>query len=204
MVLKKTATRKKILSVAVFCSGQGTNLQAILDACRRGKILARVAVVIVDNPTAVAISRARKAGVPVVFVDPANCPSRAQYGKVLAAATARFKPDLIALAGFMRILSPGFVRRYKGKIINIHPALLPAFPGAHAVRDALAAGVKTTGVTVHFVDEKVDHGPVIAQRPVPVKRSDTEETLLRRLHRVEHQLYPEVIDQIAKKRVRSK
>jgi phosphoribosylglycinamide formyltransferase-1 len=197
LALKKTATRKKILSVAVFCSGQGTNLQAILDACRRKKISARVTVMITDNASAFAISRAKKAGVPVVFVEPAGCPSRSAYGKALAAATARFKPDLIALAGFMRILSPGFVRKYKGKIINIHPALLPAFPGAHAVRDALAAGVKTTGVTVHFVDEKVDHGPVISQKQVPIKKSDTEATLLQRLHRVEHQLYPEVIQRIA-------
>lgn len=183
-------------AIAVFCSGQGTNLQAILNACRRGALPARVAVVVCDNPKAAALRRARAANVPAVLIDPKNYPSREAFDRAAARVVEQYKARLIVLAGFMRILSPWLVRRYAGKLINIHPSLLPAFPGCHAVRDALKKRVRVTGVTVHFVDEKVDHGPILMQGTVPVRKGDTEASLLRRVHRLEHQLYPRAIRQV--------
>lgn len=183
-------------AIAVFCSGQGTNFQAILDAIRRKRLCARAAVMVTDNPAAFAVARALKAGVPAVVVPPASFRSKAAFDRALARAVEKSGARLIVLAGFMRILSPWFVRRFRGRIINVHPSLLPAFPGAHAVRDALRHRAKKTGVTVHIVDEQVDHGPILAQAPVAVRRGDTEETLLGRIHRVEHRLYPETIRQV--------
>ncbi len=183
-------------AIAVFCSGQGTNLQAILNSCRRGSLRARGAVVASDNARALALKRARKTGIPAVFVDPFAYRSREAFDRAAAAVAQKYKARLIVLAGFMRILSPWFVRKFRGRIVNVHPALLPAFPGARAVRDALAHGVRVTGVTVHFVDEKVDHGPIIAQQVVPIRSGDTEKTLLARIHRTEHRLYPRTLQKI--------
>lgn len=188
--------------VAVLCSGEGTNLQAILAAIRRGRLRAQVAVVVSDRAQARALARARRAGVPAVVLDPSAYPSRAAYDAALARVIRRAGASWVILAGFMRILTPGFVRRFAGRILNVHPALLPAFRGAHAVRDALAYGVKVTGVTVHLVEAAVDHGPVIAQVPVPVRPGDTEATLLARVHRVEHRLYPQVIQWVVAGRLR--
>ncbi len=189
-------------SLAVFCSGQGANLQAILHAIRAGRLKAKVSVVVSDQPSAHALARALHAGVPSVVVDPRGYSSREKLDRALSRIADRFQSRLIVLAGFMRVLSPWFVRRYRQRILNIHPALLPSFPGTHAVRDALRRGVKVTGVTVHFVDEQVDHGPIIAQEAVAVRPEDTEETLLRRIHRVEHRLYPQVIQQVLDGKVR--
>lgn len=149
-----------------------------------------------DNPRARAIDRALAKGVPVVVVDPGAFSSRRAFDRQLSRIAEKFKARLIILAGFMRILSPWFVRRYRGRILNIHPALLPAFPGARAVRDALRCRAKVTGVTIHFVDEKVDRGKILMQERVRVKKSDTEKTLLSRIHRVEHRLYPKAIQQV--------
>ena len=189
-------------SLAVFCSGQGTNLQAILDAIRTGRLNARVAVVVSDNPGAYALVRALRAKVPPVILDPRAYPSRERMDREFARIVDRFQSRLIVLAGFIRILSPWFVRRYPNRILNIHPALLPSFPGAHAVRDALRHGVKVTGVTVHFVNEKVDSGPIIAQEAVEIRPMDSEGTLLERLHRVEHRMYPRIIQQVLAGKVR--
>jgi phosphoribosylglycinamide formyltransferase-1 len=188
--------------LAVCCSGYGTNRQAILGAIRTGRLKARVGVVISDNPSAYALKRALDAKVPAIVIDPRRFSSRQGFDRELARVTSRFKARLIVLAGFMRILSPGFVRRYRGRILNIHPALLPAFPGCHGVRDALRHGVKVTGVTVHFVDEKLDHGPILLQAPVAVRKRDTEETLLARVHKVEHWLYPKAIQMALDGKVR--
>lgn len=191
---------KPIPSIAVCCSGRGTNLQAILNAIRRGRLRARVAVVVSDRPGAFALERARRAGVPAVFIDPASFRTREAFDRALSRVAEKAGARLLVLAGFMRILSPWLVRRWSGRLLNIHPALLPAFPGAHAVRDALRHGVKLTGVTVHFVDEQVDHGPILLQAPVAVKESDTEESLLQRIHRLEHELYPKAIQQVLNKK----
>lgn len=188
--------------IAVFCSGEGTNLQAILRATKRGALKAKVAVVVSDNPRAFCITRALRAGVPTVVIDPRCYPSRQGFDRVLSRVVKKYRAKLIVLAGFMRVLSPGFVRRYRWRILNIHPALLPSFPGRHGVQDALDYGVRITGVTVHFVDEKVDHGPILLQESIRVADQDTEETLLRRIHRVEHRIYPQAIQMALDGRVK--
>ena len=183
-------------AIAVFCSGQGTNFQAILEAIRRKRLRARVSVMVTDNPRAAARRRAAKAKIPAVVVPRNEFSSREAFDRALACAVEKSGAKLIVLAGFMRILSPGFVRKFRNRILNVHPSLLPSFPGAHAVRDALRRRVPSTGVTIHFVDEQVDHGPVLLQEPVPIRKGDTEKSLLRRIHRVEHRLYPRAIQQI--------
>lgn len=183
-------------AIAVFCSGRGTNLQAILDAVRRRRLRARVALMVSDNPGAYALVRARAAKVPAVVVDPRRFRSRGRHDRAVARLVDASGARLIVLAGYMRLLSAPFVRRYRGRILNIHPALLPSFPGRHAVRDALKHGAKVTGVTVHFVDEKIDHGPILLQEPVKIKEGDTEASLHERIHKVEHRLYPKAIQQV--------
>jgi len=189
-------------AIAVFCSGHGTNLQAIIGAIRRRRLRARIAVVICDYPGAYAIVRAQAAGIPTVVIDPRRFPSRESFDRALSRILKRAGATWIVLAGFMRILSRGFIHRYRHRVLNIHPALLPAFPGCHGVRDALRHGVKVTGVTVHFVDEQVDHGPIIFQEPVRILERDTEETLLNRVHRLEHRLYPQAIQAAVSGRIK--
>lgn len=181
------------MNIAVFCSGKGTNLQAIIDAIKQGKIKANLSLVVSDNPDAYALVRAKEAGIATVVVDPNNFSNREEFEKKIIEHLERKNIELICLAGFMRILSPSFVQRYKNRILNIHPALLPSFKGAHGVKDALEYGVKITGPTVHFVDEKMDHGPIILQSVVEVKDDDTEDTLAERIHKEEHKIYPEAI-----------
>jgi len=181
------------MNIAVLCSGNGTNLQAIIDAVKAGKIPARIALVAGDRKDAFAFERARTAGIETLFVDPREHAWRENFDKVLVRALHATNADLVVLAGFMRLLSPYFIGEFRGRIMNIHPALLPAFKGTHGIRDALAYGVKVTGVTVHFVDEELDHGPVILQQAVAVRDDDTEAALLERLHAEEHKLYPEAI-----------
>ncbi len=185
------------MNFAVFASGNGSNLQAIIDALGQGAIKGSLGLVLSDKADAYALTRARQAGVEhVVFLDPRDFASRTAFDAAVVEILKERQIELVVLAGFMRILSPVLVRAYAGRIINIHPALLPAFKGAHAVRDALAAGVATTGVTVHFVDEEVDHGPVIAQVSVPVLEGDTLASLAARIHAAEHVLYPDVINRV--------
>lgn len=181
------------MNIAVFCSGQGTNLQAIIDAVRKERIKANLALVICDNPKAYAIERAKKAGVEVAIVYPKEFPTRERLEGEIIRHLKRKKIGLIALAGFMRVLSPQLVRKYKNRILNIHPALLPSFRGAHAIKDALNFGVKITGPTVHFVTEAVDSGPIILQAACPVRNNDTEKSLLGRVHKLEHKIYPKAI-----------
>ena len=163
---------------------------------------ARVALVVSDQPHAQALQRATRAGVEARHLDPSAYPTRAEYDRALINLCEARRVRLVCLAGFMRILSPVFVRRYRRRILNIHPALLPAFPGAHAIRDALRWGTKVTGVTVHVVDEQVDHGPIILQEAVSIRPEDSEESLLARLHQVEHRLYPRAIQLLLEGRVR--
>jgi phosphoribosylglycinamide formyltransferase 1 len=178
------------LRVGVLLSGSGTNLQAILDAAGREY---GVVVVASDKADAFGLERARGAGVPTVHIDPNVYDGREKFNQGLVDSLRDHQVELVCLAGFMRILAPSFVKAFSNRILNIHPALLPAFPGAHAVQDALAWGVKVTGTTVHLVDEEVDHGPVVLQRAVAVDPGDTEETLHERIKVAEHELYPEAI-----------
>ena len=180
--------------LAVFVSGSGTNLQAIIDA---GIPTVEIVLVLSNNPGAYALERAKKHGIPAEVADHKNYSGREEYEKHVLGLLGPYNVDLIALAGFMRILSPHFVRAYKNKITNIHPALLPSFPGMHAAKQALESGVKFTGCTVHFVDEGVDTGPIILQAVVPVRDDDNEESLLERIHGEEHRIYPEALKFIA-------
>ena len=193
---------KTLPAIAVFCSGEGTNLQAILDAVRTGRLRARVAVVVTDRPDARALKRAHRAGVDARYVNSTQYPTRGRYESALIRLLKQHRIQLVCLAGFMRILSPVFVHCFRHRILNIHPALLPAFPGAHAVRDALAGGAKVTGVTVHVVDEEVDHGPIVLQEAVAIRPGETEASLLTRIHRVEHRLYPKAIGLVLSGRIR--
>jgi phosphoribosylglycinamide formyltransferase 1 len=177
--------------VGVLLSGSGSNLQAILDAAPGSGY--EVAVVVSDKADAFGLERARRAGVEAVHVDPAAREGREAFNEALIHVLRDHQVELICLAGFMRLLAPAFIAAFPNRILNIHPALLPAFPGAHAVRDAIAWGVKVTGTTVHFVDEEVDHGPIVVQEAVEVLPGDDEPALHERIKAVEHRLYPEVI-----------
>ncbi len=179
--------------IAVLCSGHGTNLQALISATRRRRLPATIALVVSDRAGAYALTRARRAGLPAIHLDPARYPSRGAYDTALIRALEAKRVRLICLAGFMRVLGPAIVRRFPQRIVNIHPALLPAFAGAHAIRDALAYGVKVTGVTVHFVDAGVDTGPIILQEALAVPEGESADEVLARLHRIEHRLYPEAV-----------
>jgi phosphoribosylglycinamide formyltransferase-1 len=182
-----------MLNIAVLCSGSGSNLQAILDAVKSGYIDGKIALVVADNKDAFALARAKAAGVDTLIVDPRGYKAREELDKEIVRSLKKKGTELVVLAGYMRVLSPYFVREFKDRIMNIHPALLPAFKGLHGIKDALEYGAKVTGPTVHFVDDKVDHGPIILQRAVEIRDDDTEETLLERVHEAEHKIYPEAI-----------
>lgn len=184
--------------LVVLVSGGGSNLAALLAAHDDAAYGARVVGVLTDNPAAGALDLARDAGVASVVVSPKEFEDRAAWNDGVAEAVAVFRPDFVVLAGFMRILAPSFVRRYEGRLLNTHPALLPAFPGAHGVRDALAHGVKITGCTVHLVDDGVDTGPIIAQAAVPVLDSDDEATLHERIKVAERALLVETVGRVAR------
>lgn len=183
--------------VVVLVSGTGSNMVALADAAARGEVAADVVAVVSDVADAPALARATERGIPAVAV-PFDRTDRPAWEARLADAVALQDADLVVLAGFMRILSGAFLARWPGRVVNVHPSLLPAFRGADAVGDALAAGVDVTGVSVHLVDELVDHGPILAQEPVPVLPGDTRETLLARLHDVEHRLLPRCVDELAR------
>ncbi|GAB4277614.1 MAG: phosphoribosylglycinamide formyltransferase [Coriobacteriia bacterium] len=179
--------------IGVLISGSGTNLQAIMDACAEGRIDGEVVVVISDKEAAYGLERARKAGVDAVWIDRGEKGSPRDFnGAILEELKAR-QVDLVVMAGYMRLLGREVLRAYPHAVLNIHPALLPSFPGASGIDDAWAYGVKVTGVTVHFADEEFDTGPIIAQRAVEVREDDTRETLEARIHEVEHEIYPQVI-----------
>lgn len=184
--------------MGVLASGTGSLLQAILDGQDEHYT---VAVVVSDRPGVRALERAEHAGVPAEVVDFKAHATREAFSDAVTKALASHDVDLVAQAGFMRILSPGYVKAFEGRILNSHPSLLPSFPGAHGVRDALAWGVKVTGTTIHLVDEEVDHGPIVVQEAVLVADDDTEETLHERIKAVEQRLYPQVIRWFAEGRL---
>jgi phosphoribosylglycinamide formyltransferase 1 len=189
--MQNRAMRKRI---AILASGTGTVAQALLDASAGDDLAGgRVVLVASDCAGARALDRAREAGVDALFVDPARHPSRESYDLALVAALTERGIDLVCLAGFMRVLSPAFIDAFRDRVLNTHPALLPAFPGAHAVADALAWGAKVTGATVHFAYEQVDQGPIILQEAVPVLPGDDRAALHERIKRVEHRLFPEAV-----------
>lgn len=186
-------------NLAVFCSGNGSNFEAIAQAVQKKKLRARLALMVSDNPKAFALRRAENFGVPVFVLSPKLFPSRSDYEKIVIRVLKSQSVDAVVLAGYMRIFSPTFIKAYRGRILNVHPAYLPDFKGAHAIRDAFEAGVKETGVTVHLVTAAVDAGPILAQEKVRVFKSDRLETLEKRVHAVEHRLYPAAIQKFIQK-----
>lgn len=178
---------------AVFASGKGTNLQAIIRAVKKGKISASLALVVSDNKEAYALKRAKRAKIKTIIVEAKNFSTREDYDTEIVKILEQEKIDFIVLAGFMRIITSVLINKFRNKILNIHPALLPSFKGTHAIVDAFNYGVKFAGVTVHFVDEKMDHGPIILQGLVKIKEDDTLETLEAQIHKIEHKIYPEAI-----------
>lgn len=182
---------------AVLISGGGTNLQAFIDAVAAGTLDLELAVIVSSNPEAFGLERARRAGIPAENVPGAAYAERERYDEALAGILDRYRPGLIILAGFMRILTPAFVARYRGRILNIHPALLPRFPGLDTHRRALEAGELRHGCTVHFVTEELDAGPAIIQGSVAVLPDDTPQTLAARVLAVEHEIYPEAVRLLA-------
>jgi len=190
------------LPIGVLVSGRGSNLQAILDACARPGYPAQVAVVISDRERALALERARTAGVEALWINPKDFADRESFDAQLVRELTARGVGLMCHAGFMRILSPVYVRAFAGRALNIHPSLLPAFPGLHAQRQALDHGAKVAGATVHFVDEGMDSGPIVLQAAVAVEPNDTEETLSARILVQEHRLYPEAIRLFAEGRLR--
>jgi len=193
--------RAPSLNLGVLVSGRGSNLQAILDAIAAGSLDARVRLVISNKPGAQALERAEKAGVPTRTIPHKDFASREAFDAALVEALREAGAQWIVLAGFMRLLTPTFLGAFAGRILNIHPSLLPAFPGAHAHRDAIDYGVKVTGCTVHIVDEGVDTGPIVAQRAIAVRDDDDEESLAARLLHEEHALLVEVLRWIAADRL---
>ncbi|MDI6711367.1 MAG: phosphoribosylglycinamide formyltransferase [Thermoanaerobacterales bacterium] len=181
------------LTIGVLASGRGSNLQAILDAIDQGRLNARVAVVISDNSRALALERARARGIPAHFVDLGGHPDIESYEREIVSLLKAHGVELVCLAGYMRIVGPLVLDAFPNRILNIHPTLLPAFPGLHAHRQVLDYGVRYSGCTVHFVDHGVDTGPIILQAVVPVYQDDTEETLAARVLAEEHRIYPEAI-----------
>ncbi|WP_287152624.1 phosphoribosylglycinamide formyltransferase [Candidatus Solincola tengchongensis] len=183
----------EVCRLGVLISGSGTNLENIAINIEEGRIPARITVVISDREDAYGLVRARNHGLHAVFVDPQSFPDRVSYDRELIRILRENSVDLVVLAGYMRLVSPEFVEAFRNRILNIHPALLPSFPGTSGVADALAYGVKVTGVTVHFVDEGLDTGPIILQEAIPVLPGDDVESLHQRIHEVEYRLYPEAI-----------
>lgn len=192
------------MNIAVFASGKGTNFQAIAEAVHKGFIKARLSLLVCDTPGAPVVQKAQRAQVPVFLIERKSFSSLKEFENRIIKALWQEKIDLIVLAGFMRILSPAFVAQFKGRMLNIHPSLLPSFKGTRGIQEAFRYGVKVTGVTVHFVDEHVDHGPIILQSPLPLAANETLASLERKIHALEHTLYPQAVKLFTEGKLRIK
>lgn len=184
--------------IAVFASGHGSNLQAIIDSIERGELHADLKLVVCDRAGAYCLRRAAEAGIPSLCFNARDFAEKADYELMIAERLAQLKVEYLILAGYMRIIGPTLLERYPRRIINIHPSLLPLFPGKDGIGQALAAGAQESGVTVHFVDAGVDTGPVIAQEKVAIAADETRESLAEKIHRIEHRLYPRVLQDLLK------
>ena len=189
-------------NIAVLASGRGSNLQAIIDNIGKGYLKARITVVISDIGNAYALERAKKHGIEAVFIDPKKFPSKELYEEEVLSILKKHDAELVLLAGYMRVIGKTLLEAYKNRMLNIHPALLPAFTGLHAQKQAFNHGVKVAGCTVHFVDDVLDGGPIILQRCVEVKEDDTAETLADRILEQEHKIYPEAVKLFVENRLR--
>ena len=190
------------MEMAVLASGNGSNFQAIIDASTRGELPnANIKLLIVNKKDAYAIKRAKKHNIPYYLIESKN-KERDEFDLEILNILEKNEIDVVALAGFMRILSPNFVKEYRNRIINIHPSLLPLFPGAHAHRDAIESGAIKSGCTVHFVDEGIDTGPIILQESVSIDKEDTEETLAMKILPLEHKLFPKAIGLLTSQKIK--
>lgn len=190
--------KKAQVNLAVFASGNGSNFSAIIRAIKNRKIKIKSVILVCDKPEAPVVKRAQKEKINAILVRREDFSSKLDFEAAIIQRLKDYKINLIALAGFMRILSPSFVKKYHKRIMNIHPSLLPAFKGAHAIKDAFDSKVGVTGATVHFIDEKVDNGTVILQQEVKIRKNDTLSLLEKRIHTVEHKLYPEAMRLVIK------
>lgn len=190
------------LRLGILASGGGTNLQAIIDRIQDGTLNAEIALILSNKSAAGALRRGRQAGIPTLCIDHRQYPDRIDFDRAMIAALTEAGVELVVMAGFMRLLSDEFLDAFPNRIMNIHPALLPAFPGLNAQQQALRHGARITGCTVHFVDSGVDTGPIIIQAAVPVLEDDTEKTLAARILRQEHRIYPEAVRLYAEGRLR--
>ena len=198
----KSHSSAEPLVIGVLASGRGSNLQSIIDGIEQGKLAARVGVVLSNKKEAQALERATQHHIPALFVDPSLYPDRSRYDTEIIQLLQVHHVELVVLAGYMRLLTTLLIDRFPNRIINIHPSLLPAFPGMYAHRQALSHGVKVSGCTIHFVDEKVDHGAIIAQAAVPVLEGDDEASLSERILQEEHRLLPQVLQLYASGKLR--
>lgn len=199
--MRDRESMQRRLRLGVMASGRGSNLQAIINASEAGQIDAIVTIVISDVAEAYALERGRRHGIEAAFIDPSLHRTSEEFDAAALDLLRKHEVELICLAGYMRLLSPSFVEAYRNRIVNIHPALLPAFPGLHVQRKALQYGLKFSGCTVHFVDEGIDTGPIIIQAVVPVLDNDTEEALSARILAYEHRIYPRAIQLFAEGRL---
>lgn len=188
----------------VFISGQGTNLQAIMDAVKSGAITAELALVLSSNAKAYGLKRAEQAGIKTVVFDPKNYTNKQSVDRDMVILLRQEKIDFIVLAGYMRLLTPFFIKTFHNKILNIHPSLLPSFKGVQGIKDALTYGVKVTGVTVHFVDDMMDHGPIILQEALRLQPYESMQSLEEKIHKIEHRLYPKAIQLYVEGRLKFK
>jgi len=182
--------------LAIFASGNGSNFQRLIEAINHNELQAEIAVLISDKPNCYAVTRAKIANIPTFTFVPQEYQAKEEYEKEILQVLEKYNVKLIVLAGYMRIVGPTLLKAYDRKIINIHPSLLPAFPGKEAIRQAYEFGVKITGVTIHYIDADIDSGPIIAQEPVKIEAFDTLETLTAKIHQVEHDLLPRVIEEL--------
>lgn len=190
------------LKLAILASGSGTNAQAIIDSIAAGHLDARISLILSNRPNAGVLARAEAAGLPTALVDHTCFASRAEHDAAVVEAIRQSGAELVVLAGYMRLLTREFLTAFEGRVVNLHPAILPSFPGAHGGADAQAFGVKISGCTVHFVEEKMDSGPVIIQAAVPAQAGEDEDSLMARIHRMEHRIYPQALQWFAEGRVR--
>ncbi len=189
------------LDLAVLVSGSGSNLQSIIDRVEAGVLDARIRLVLANRPGAYGLERAKKHGIPAVCLEHGDFPVREEFDAEMVRRIREHGADAVALAGFMRMVTPVFLGAFPGRVLNIHPALLPAFPGVHGQRDAADYGVRFSGCTVHFVDEKMDHGPVIIQAVVPAYAEDDGDSLGERILALEHRVYPQALQWLAQGRL---
>lgn len=182
--------------IALFASGNGTNFQAIVDAVKEGTLKAHISLLVCDRPDAYVIERAKKANIPYFAFRAKDYSGKEEYESIILEKLKEKNIEFIVLAGYMRLIGPTLLKEYEGKIVNIHPSLLPAFPGKDAIGQAFEAGVKVSGVTIHYVDEGMDTGPIIAQKAIEIDENDTRESFEEKIHAIEHELYPKVIQKL--------